>query len=172
MKNIIWKSIKFIVVVVVVLIVLAILIQRVFDNNISLGGYRLFTIVTGSMEPEYKVLDIIISREKEIEEIVVGDDIVYVGKEGNVEDKIITHRIIRIEENDEKEFYTQGIANTGEDPVVYEDQIYGVVVRKSVVLSFISRLVSSPIGFILLIVIPGSILIGEEVMQRFFKKEE
>ncbi len=170
--KIILQVFKIIVVLLVVLVVLTILVQRVFDNNISLGGYRMFTIVTGSMEPEYQVFDIIISREVATDEIEVGDDVVYLGKEGAMEDKIVTHRVIRIEENEKKEFYTQGIANTGEDPVVYGDQIYGVVVSKSLVLSFISNLVNSPLGFILLIAIPGSILIGEEIMQRFFKKEE
>lgn len=170
--GIIFKIIKILLTLAVVFVVSIILIQRIFNNNVSLFGYRIFTIVSGSMDPEYKILDVIVSRTKEISEIEVGDDLVYIGRTGTFEGKIVTHRVIKIEmEDNKKAFYTQGIANTGVDPVVYEDQIYGVVLHKSVILSFASKLVSHPLGFMLLILVPASILIATEMYDRLQKKE-
>ncbi len=176
-NNLIIRSIFFIAKTIAVLFVVGIfsiiLVQRVFNNNVSLFGYRIFTVVTQSMEPDYMVSDIIISKNVDTNTLKVGDDVVYLGKVGTFENKIVTHRIIEIVENDgPKEFYTQGINNTGVDPVVTEDQIYGVVLGKSSILSFLSKLVSTPFGFMLLVLLPGSILIATEIFDKFNEKEE
>ena len=98
--------------VIVVLMLIVVILQRVSDNSISLGGYRLFTVATGSMEPKYLVGDILISQEIDPDEIQVGDDIVYKGNTGSFKDKIVTHQVVSIrEENGEKKITTKGIAN-------------------------------------------------------------
>ena len=57
------KFIKVIVWIFVLLVIFVILVQRIFDNRVSIGSYRMFTVVTGSMEPVYKVGDVVISKE-------------------------------------------------------------------------------------------------------------
>ena len=127
--------------IIVLLMLVVVILQRVSDNSISLGGYRLFTVATGSMEPEYNVGDILLSKQVDINEIKVGDDVVYRGEEGSFKDKIVTHRVISIrEENGEKKFTTQGIANTEEDPEIDSSQIYGKVIYKVKTLSFIGQI--------------------------------
>ena len=71
------------------------------------------------MEPEYAVGDILITREKDPSTIKVGDNIVYLGNTGDYNGKIITHNVIKIEQNEQGEylFHTKGIANTIEDPL-------------------------------------------------------
>ncbi len=163
---------KVAVVLLVVFIVSVILIQRIFDNNVTIGGYRIFTIITGSMEPEYKVLDVIVSKERSPENIEVGDDVVYLGEEGGFENKVVTHRVIKIDDSgDELIFHTQGIANHQEDPPITSDQVYGVVLFKSHTLSFISKVVSHPIGFMFLVMVPLAILIVSEVMYKIDEKD-
>ena len=70
--------------VLVILILVVVLMQRVTNNNVTIGGIRIFSVATGSMVPVYEVGDILISREVESEKIKVGDDLVYVGKAGSL----------------------------------------------------------------------------------------
>ena len=74
------------------------------------------------------------------EDIKVGDSVTYYGRVGSFRDKVITHQVIKIEHDvdGKRIFHTKGISNLVEDPLVYEDQIYGVVVHRSEVLSFIT----------------------------------
>lgn len=168
-----WKTIKIIVTVFILIIIGIIITQRIFNNNVSVLGYRIFTVATGSMEPEYKVMDILFVKESKESQIKVGDDVVYLGKGGTFDGKVITHRVIEIEkENDIVSFHTKGIANDIEDPIVYYDQIYGKVIYKGVVLSFVNKIINNPIGFYLLIVIPVAILITLEIIDRKKEKDE
>lgn len=173
MLKYLWKTIKIIVTLFILIIIGIIITQRIFNNNVSVLGYRIFTVATGSMEPEYKVMDILFVKESKESQIKVGDDVVYLGKGGTFDGKIITHRVIEIEkENDIVSFHTKGIANDIEDPIVYYDQIYGKVIYKGVVLSFVNKIINNPIGFYLLIVIPVAILITLEIIDRKKEKDE
>lgn len=168
----IWKTIKIISTIYIVFIIGIIIIQRVFNNNVSIFGYRIFTVATGSMEPEYKVLDIIFVRQTKIEEIKIGDDLVYLGETGDFNGKIITHRVIKIDTvENQTVFHTKGIANPIEDPVVKENQIFGKVLFKGVVLSLINKVINNPIGFYILIIIPVASLIFLEIIDRKKEKE-
>lgn len=165
-----FKVLKALLTLLIILIVSIILLQRVFNNKVSIGGYRIFTIITESMVPVYNVFDVIISKDIDVENIKIGDDIVYLGSEGSFADKIITHRVIEIENtNNTYNFTTQGIANTGIDPTINESQIYGVVVKKSIILSFISKLVNNSFGFYFLILIPLAFLIVSEIIDKVKK---
>ena len=150
---------------IVILIVLVIFIQRVSNNNATLGGYSIFTIISSSMVPEYKVGDMVIAKEKNMADINIGDDVVYLGKEADFKDKIVTHRVISKTNVDGKYiFETKGISNEIADPKIDESQIKGVVIFKGVIISAISRLVNNMYGFYFLLFVPLSILIFFEVL--------
>jgi signal peptidase len=168
-KNKVYKIIKGILKTIlsffVVVFVSIIFIQRFSDNNISLGGYRIFTIITESMVPKYQVGDMIISKEVSVSDIKVGDDVVYIGASGDFKDKIVTHQVIEIDKEDDiYYFHTKGIANTLEDPLVSEEQIYGVVKYKFVFLSKISKLINNIYGFYFIIFVPFVVLLFFEIM--------
>ena len=157
----------------VVLFVSVIFIQRVSNNNVTIGGYRIFTIVTESMVPEYRVGDMIISKEVSVSDINIGDDVVYIGNSGTFKDKIVTHRVIKIDEaSDGYYFHTKGIANTVEDPIVFESQVYGIVLHKFVILSKISKLINNVYGFYFVIFIPFVVLLFFEIMDVIHGKEK
>ena len=149
------KIFNIIITVLLVMIFFVILVQKISGNRFNLGGYGVYTIATGSMEPEYKVKDLILASKKNARDIEEGDDVVYLGKEDSLNGKIITHRVIHKEEKDGKMyFYTKGIANELTDPEIDETQILGVVKHKLHILSFCSHIINSTFGLILLIVIP------------------
>lgn len=81
--NVIVKTIKAIVTLFIVFVVSTIFIQRISDNKINLGGISIYTIITQSMEPKYNVGDMVFSKKVDTSTLKVGDDVVYMGKEGD-----------------------------------------------------------------------------------------
>lgn len=172
--KIIGNILYYMLVVLVLLILLVVLLQRFTHNNASIGGIRIFNIVTESMVPEYKVGDILISKSIDPSKIEIGDDVVYMGEVGSFQGKIITHRVIDIEKDgDNYKFHTKGIANEYEDPaVVSEDQIYGTIIYKTHILSFISKIINNLYGFYFLIFIPLAVLIIVKIVKIHREKYE
>ena len=158
----------------IVLFILVVCLQRFSNNELAFFDYRMFTVLTGSMEPKYNVGDVLFAKEIDPNDIQVGDAISYLGKSGDVKDKVVTHEVVEIEtsENGEKLFHTKGIANIIEDPIVYEDQIYGKIIHKSTILSFISKTIRTPIGLVILIIIPVFYIIGSEMLSALLSREE
>jgi len=172
LKNI-YNIIKTILTIITILIMCLILIQRLFNNKISIAGYRMFTVISPSMEPEYKIFDIIISKKQDPNKLEIGDDIVYLGNKDEYNNKIITHRIIeKKEENNSYIFTTQGIANNIADPEIKDSQIYGKVIYKSEILSFLSRILNNKYGFYFLILVPTAFLIVSEIFEKGKKDEK
>ena len=166
------RFIKVIVWIFVLLVIFVILVQRIFNNQVSIGSYRMFTVVTGSMDPVYKVGEVVISKEVDPSTIKKGDDVVYLGEKNDFKDKIVTHRVIKIENKDgEYYFTTKGVNNDYSDPVISSNQIYGKVVYKPVVLSFLSGILNTKLGFYLLIFVPVAFLIFLEILDYIKRKE-
>lgn len=171
--KIIWQILYILLYIIVILMLIVVILQRVTDNSIAIGGYRIFTVATGSMVPQYEVGDILISKEIDPSQIKVDDDIVYRGKEGSFKDRIVTHRIISVrEEEGQYKIITKGIANVEEDPEITEDQVYGKVIYKVKTLSFISRLISNLYIFYFCIFVPIAILIFKQIKQIATENEE
>ena len=87
-------------------------------------GFHPVIVLSGSMEPAYRVGSIIYYKQVSFEEIRVGDPITFHGEDANVR---ITHRVV---ENRVfmGEFVTKGDANSAEDknPIPY-DNFIGIV---------------------------------------------
>ena len=149
-------------------------VQRFSNNFISFFSYRLFSVVTGSMEPRYAIGDILLCKEVDIKTLKVGDDISYVGNYGTFKDKVITHRIIEIDKDKDGKllFYTKGIATTLVDPVVREEQIYGKITKEVEPLSDLYKFMSTSQGFYLCIFAPLGLLIGSEIIVSLMEKRK
>ena len=158
---------------VIVLFVGFVILQRTTNNNFTVMGYRMFAVVTGSMEPVYKVGDVLLCKTVDPDTLKVGDDVTYLGKEASFKDKVITHRIEKIEnKNGKKIFYTKGVASKSIDPPIEGNQIYGTVARKLVILSFFHKYSSGNMGFFFFVVIPIMLLVGTEIVQSMLEKYE
>lgn len=121
-------------------------IAKVKGGRAEFLGMGIGVIVTGSMEPEIKVGDIILIRRVPQNKIKVGDDITF--QSG---DKVITHRVVGITE---KGFITQGLQNNISDGEVLYSNVYGKVVGKSTFLGGVYAFVNTQYGFLFVIVIP------------------
>jgi len=161
-----------IVTIAVIFICLIILIQRASNNEKSLLGYRLFKIESGSMIPKYDINDVILVKEKDINQIKIGDDLVYIGVYGEARGKVITHQVVDIKYNGgEKEFYTKGLANTTVDPIVKEEQILGVVNLKSYILTLITNVLLNIYSLYFLIIVPIILALFFGALHSSEKKE-
>lgn len=163
--KILLNILKVLVFVILIGFILITVYQRIFPNSNGVFGYRTFVIVSNSMSPELTIGDVILVKQKPIEDITFGDIISYQGMSGDFEGKVITHKVEQIkEEENHTIFYTRGEANTALDPAVYDDQVYGVVIYKFIFFSIISKIIRNTFGFILLIVIPLIYIYYSEIM--------
>ncbi len=150
-----------------------IFLQRVSNNSINLAGFSIYTVVTESMYPKYKVYDMILVKSVDTKSIKVHDDVVYKGEKSDFQGKIVTHRVEDItEDNGVLTFTTKGINNDIEDPLVNENQIMGKVVHKLLLLSLISKVINNTYGFYFLIFVPLVVVIFLEVMESIEEKKE
>ena len=154
------------VVIFILSFVLVVCMQRFSNNELSFLNYRMFTVVSGSMVPKYEIGDVLLAKETKPEKIERGDAVSYLGNKGQFKDKVVTHEVIEIEvdENGKYWFYTKGIANLSVDPIVGEDQIYGVIVGKMDLLTFVYKLVAKPTGMLIFVIIPLFYVIGSELL--------
>lgn len=167
-----------IITIVIVVVCLIIITQRLSGNEKSFFGYRLFKVETGSMIPKYNINDVILVAETDPNEIKEGDDLVYMGQTGEYAGMIITHQLVRIEKDGEKlDFYTKGLANNKEDPVVHKEQIIGIVKAKSQILTLITNMLLNPYTLYFLVILPATITIffrevhSKDVKERYVQKQ-
>ena len=174
----VFKIIKSIINVIIVLLVMSfvliVCLQRFSNNKISFFDYRIFTVVPGSMEPKYKIGDILIAKERKPSEIKVGDAISYLATRDEIKGNVVTHEVVNITKDEDGRylFHSKGLVNLIEDPVVHEDQLFGVVIYKTKILSFVKKIVSTEIGMILFVIIPILYIIISEMIAFLMEKEE
>ena len=159
------KFLEFVLVAILVLLLLAVTFQKLSGNK-DFFGYRIFTVATSSMVPNYNVGDTLLVKKVPIGEIKIGDAVTYKGEDKTVKDKIITHRVEKIErDGGELVFHTKGIANNIEDPLVYEHQILGKVTHKFLILSIFGKIAYNVYLLFMFITVPLAILITMEIVK-------
>lgn len=163
--KIVYGTLKTIFFTILILYVVFICVQRLSGNN-SVFGFRLFTVATGSMKGVYNVNDVIAVKDFDNKKLKVGDDIAFIGNRGGLENKLVTHRIIKIEEESNGRIFTiKGVKNSVEDPSITESQILGKVVGVVPVVTQINHVVKSQLGFFCLIFCPLVLVIVLEILQ-------
>ncbi len=108
-------------------------------------GYTYFQILTGSMENEIKIDDVVIVKLGK--SYKKGDIISY-----NSGDAIVTHRVVEI--NDD-EIITKGDANNANDEPIKKKDVIGKVVFIGKKFGVVKKVVTEPIVFISFLVTIG-----------------
>lgn len=158
---------------IVLLMLIVVVLQRTTNNEVALGEYRIFVVATGSMEPKYQVGDVLVAKEIEPENIKVGDDIVYTGKDGSFKGKVVTHQVISIEkEEDNFKIVTKGIANSAEDPEITQEQVMGKVIYKMKLLSVFEKAVSNNYVFFFVIFVPIVLIMYRQIRNAVLSEED
>lgn len=158
-------------VLVLTLFLCVTVIGQVLGNGyVSLCGYSMFRVATGSMEPELSVGTLIVTKETPIENIQKGDIVTFRSKQAGMLGVIITHRVVAIHENENGVVLleTKGDANPYADShFVDKTNLIGRMVmatEEGNALAAIIQFLSSPAGFLACIVLPC--LIGGIFLMR------
>ena len=105
------KKVLYIVLIIFIYNVIVVLFSSINNNqNLQIFGQKYYIISTNSMSPTINKYDVVVCKNVKQNELKVGDVITY-----QINDEVITHRISRIEEQDQTYYYTKGDNNTEED---------------------------------------------------------
>ena len=152
-----------------VIVIGILLIVSVFPIT---GNFKFLIVQSGSMEPTIKLGSVLMV--KPAKDYKIGDIITF--KNPKKPKELISHRIVNIENSENKIFYTtKGDAN--EDPdteKVAKDEVFGKVLFSVPYLGYAVDFAKKPIGFALIIIIPAAVVIFDEaknIWQEIKKKK-
>lgn len=146
--------------ILAMLLCLYVLIQVMGRGYVNIGGFSLFRVVTGSMEPTMPVGTLLVSREVDMESVRIGDIICFRAKESVILGRMMTHRVVEIYQgtNGELLFETRGDANLVSDGYLVNQSIFvGKVVWYAGGENMLSKVFSfftNKVGFLGCIVFP------------------
>ena len=149
-------------------LVALVVVIAVFLAGSRLVGYRVFNVVSGSMEPTYSVGDLIYVKDVDPNQIRVGDPITFVLNENLV---VATHRVVDIDRENQY-FYTKGDANeTPDASPVHFNNVIGVPKFSIPLLGYVSDYIQDPPGSYVAIS-AGTLMILAVFLPDLFKKEK
>jgi signal peptidase len=141
--------------VVSTVLVALVVICAVFLMGTRLLGFQVYTVITGSMEPDLSIGDLIYVKPVDsIQDLRVGDDVTFVLNEDLV---VATHRVIRVDV-EKQHVYTKGIANEIEDEPVHFKNVIGIVQFNIPLLGYVSDYIQNPPGMYIAIA-AGAVMI-------------
>ena len=111
------------------------------SDTVNIFGYSFFVVVSGSMEPNISVDDLIIIKKQDY--YTIDDVVTYKSTK-----TLVTHRIIRI---DEEDIYTKGDNNNTEDEPIKREQIKGKVKHIIKGVGKLINILSAPVTIAILI---------------------
>ncbi len=136
----IWNIFTSIIVIIAVVLAIALV-------GVRLIGLQVYTVVSGSMEPNIHVGSLVYVKQVDRTELGVDDPITFSVGEGT----IVTHRIVEVlvDENDPSKvsYVTKGDANDTEDAgTIGYDKVIGKVVFSVPYLGYVSNYIQQPPG--------------------------
>ena len=166
------RSVKKIWDVVTTIIVIIVIIFALLLVGVRLLGFKVFTVLSGSMEPEYHVGSLIYVKEVDPFELKDGDVITFMLNE----DTVATHRIAGIVPDEEDpsviRFRTKGDANDAEDAtLVHYKNVIGSPVFTIPKLGYLSSYIQQPPGMYIAIA-AGAVLLVLVFLPDLFKEDK
>lgn len=140
--------------------------------GVRLFGIQVYSVISGSMEPEYPVGALIYVKEVKPSEVEVGDVITFMLDE----DTVATHRIVEVvpDETDSSvlRFKTKGDANAAEDgSLVHHKNVIGTPVFTIPKLGYVANYIQNPPGMYVAIS-AGAVLLLLVFLPDLFSKDE
>lgn len=135
--------------------------------GVRLFGIQVFSVISGSMEPDYPVGSLIYVKDVDPSEVQVNDVITFVLPD----ETPATHRVVRIDKENQC-FYTKGDANKTEDaaPVYYKNLI-GKPIFTIPCLGYVAYYIQHPPGMYVAIT-AGAVLLIIVFLPDLFKKNK
>jgi signal peptidase len=120
-------------------------------------GWRVDTVLSGSMEPHLKVGGVVVTRPVDTAEIKKGEIITFFSP---LNSKLTSHRVVDIEPTTPLRFWTKGDANEEGDPfIVMEENLAGKVFLHIPYFGYVTTFLKSFLGMVLTLCVPALIVI-------------
>lgn len=163
----------FIYLLAVCVVIAAVLFASDKSPQKSVFGYRYYTVLTPSMEPELSVGDVVIVKLAGADEIDIGDVITF--HPSGDSDAYLTHRVTQKMTDYEGTgvtcFVTKGDANETEDGFLLDSsRVVGKVVSHIPKLGYIIRFVQLKWYFVIPLIV--MLFVFFELMKIYFREEK
>ena len=146
---------------------------RAMKGDYSAPVFNAYVVLSGSMLPEIKVKDAVVTKKIEEDRLKVGDIVTYIPPDPRYGGISITHRIIDKKYNEKTQKYsyqTKGDNNNVSDPFTIENSnILGKVILKIPKLGYLQEILASKGGLIILVLIPCLTILSYDIMKLFKK---
>lgn len=158
----------------IILIIIALIFTiYIVDVKIqqSKGGiakplFGAYVIISGSMEPNIHVYDVIVSKRIDTSELKKGDVITFYSNDNRFYGVTVTHRIVEVIDAEKGIFRTRGDANNIEDDALtIKENIVGKVVMRIPQLGRIQFFLSSKGGWLVVVLIPCLGIISYDIVK-------
>ena len=150
-------------------LVVLMVLCAVFLMGSRLLGFQCYTVISGSMEPEYRVGDLLYVKEINPNDIKVGDPITFILNEDLV---VATHRVVEIDAENQR-FYTKGDANEiADSEPVHFNNVIGVPEFSIPKLGYVSDFVQNPPGMYITIGVGVILILAVFLPDMIGKKKE
>lgn len=127
-----------------------------------MGNYKIKIVLSGSMEPEINKGGIV--AVKPDQDYKIGDVINFQDGSESVTHRINDMRIV----GGEAKYITKGDANNAPDRrEISKKEVLGKVIFDVPYLGYLVSFVQKPVGFILLLVVPAAVIIGDEARKIY-----
>ena len=161
----IWNIFTTVLTVVAILLAVALVGVRLF-------GFQVFSVLSGSMEPEYHVGSLIYVKEVDYHELKSCDVITFMLSE----DLVATHRIVDVYPDQDDptvlRYQTKGDANEAPDgTLVHYKNVIGKPVFTVPYLGYVADFIQKPPGTYAAIAI-GAVLLALMFLPDLFREEE
>ncbi|MFC1625785.1 signal peptidase I [Patescibacteria group bacterium] len=137
--------------------------MTLLSNFNLLQGYRSFLVQSGSMEPSIMMGDVVITTKAS--QYRQNDVVTFLDQGG----RTVTHRVLEIQNTDRgSKLLTKGDANQSKDrDEITPNQVLGKVSLVIPKMGFIIAFSRTPIGLLILVVIPAGIIAFDEIKNLF-----
>lgn len=150
--------------ILVVVLCLYVVIQLLNNGYVNIGGFILFRVVTGSMEPTIPVGTLLVSQQVDIGSVQLSDIVCFRTEDAQIYGSVVTHRVVDVLTGADGGILleTKGDANLVADGyLVGQENFIGKVVwytGGSSVLATAFSFLTDKVGFLGCIVFPCLIL--------------
>ena len=142
---------------------------RAAKGDYSAPKYNAYVVLTGSMLPEIKPQDVVVTKKVEGKDLKVGDIITFIPSDSRISNIIVTHRILNKYYNASTNRYTyqtKGDANNTPDFTLAEDQnVIGKVIFRIPQVGRIQQLLATKGGLIIVVLIPALVILSYDIMK-------
>ena len=139
--------------VVVLLLVIGMFISKISNRVFFVGDKATVWVMTDSMETQIPEQSYVLIQKVDPADIKENNIITFYSDDPSLKGNLNTHRVLEVSE-DGKTFVTKGDKNIGPDQYpARADAVVGIYVKNLDTLSFFGRIIQSPIGLLLILIL-------------------